>query len=616
MGYLLLLKQQYMPDLNIRDITLESVADLRLDTFRPYWLFPVHVKILFITDGGISYRKNVDFGLSDAAFIIRDPVYSYVRFEVTLAHRRSDSKNDAANDAAFPGRPGTPDYAYNPGHHNPYVKDFRFRDNNSQGAQMNINNYDQVWFFGLENDSSGVRLDDTELGIVTAWMNAGGSVFATGDHQDLGAALAGRIPRVKSMRKWQIIPGDNTGAPDQIQTRAQQISSGQPDSYFESFAPGVDGWYRHDTSQPHTPGQINKTEVMPFTNQADSIPQPIEVERYYLGRNGIFDKYAPHPILCGGVGMGIIDVLPDHAHEGEIVVPPDSVLNSSEYPDIDGNHPLPKVIAYANVLGQPSYRYSKADVKRTRYGVIGAYDGESINHGRIVVDATWHHWMDINIAAVEPGSITPYPSNLKNGNPDAYAKIMKYYRNIAVWLSSRSDRNAMLHRGISAIIDIDPEEFNIFEPIYRLGLKAKDVLGRSITDCTVSELIYSFIEPMLIEKIFHIPHPECLSCPDRDFLDAHVLGGIIRQLLILKDETQKDQGKFREVSEKDIAVMVTEGIEEGYEQFVASYKRSIEEGREMLGLMEKALNRKTLQPENFIAKKELSPKALKERKKG
>jgi hypothetical protein len=606
-----------MPDINIHDITLESVRDLRLDTFRPYWLFPVHVKILFITDGSISYRKNVDFGLSDAAFIIRDPVYSYVRFDVTLTHRTLDSKNDAANDPAIPGRPGTPDYAYNPSHHNPYIKNFKFYDNDNNGAEKNINNYDQIWFFGLTSEGSSVGLDDTELNIVTNWMNTGGSVFATGDHQDLGAGLAGRIPRVKSMRKWKMIPGDTIFG-DQIQTRAQQISSGQPDSYYESFAPGVDGWYRHDTSQPHTIGQINKTEVMPFTNQADSIPQPIEVERYYLGRNGIFDKYAPHPILCGGVDIGIIDVLPDHAHEGEIVMPSDDVLNSNEFlnPDFPGLQPQPKIIAYANVLGQPSYRYSKADVKRTRYGVIGAYDGESINHGRIVVDATWHHWMDINIAAVEPSSIIPYPSNLKNGNPDAYAKITKYFRNIAVWLSSRSDRNAMLHRGISAIMDIDPEEFMINTPIYNLGFKAKDVLGKSITDCTISDIIYKFIEPELIEKIFHIPHPECLSCPDRDFLDAHILGGIIRQMLILKEESQKDQGKFREVSEKDIAVMVTKGVEEGYEQFVTTYKRSIEEGREVLNLMEKGLDRKNIQPENFIAKKELRPESLKERNKG
>jgi hypothetical protein len=591
---------------NNLDIRVENITDLRLDTFRPYWLFPVHVKILFLTDGGISYRKNVDFGISDAAFILRDPVYSYVRFDLTLAHRTSDIKNDWAN---TPGgaRPGGPEYTYNTGHFNPYIKNFRFYNDNSQGAELNINNYDQVWFFGIENGFSSTKLSVTELATLTEWMNNGGSVFATGDHQDLGAGLAGNIPRVKSMRKWEIIPGDQTQVSDQIQTNAQRIASGNSDSYYESFAPGVDGWYRHDTSQPNTTGQINKIESMPLNNQSDNLAQKIEVERYYLGRSGIFDRYAPHPILCGGTGIGIIDVLPDHAHEGEIVVPSDEILNSSEYPEKNGFHPLPKVIAYANVLGQPPYLYSKGDVKKVKFGVIGAYDGEDIDAGRIVVDATWHHWMDINIAAINPDNYTPYSNNLKNGNPEAYAKITKYYRNIALWLSSKTDRNAMLHRGLSALIDINPEEFDYRVPVYRLGLKAKDVLGRSITDCTISEIIWKFIEPLLVEKIFHIPHPECLSCPDRDFLDAHILGGILKNILILKEESQQSPEKFNQVSEKDIANVVSKGVFEGYEVYVSKYKKSLEESRQMLEYMEKGLNKMSISPENFIAKKEIRP---------
>jgi hypothetical protein len=40
-------------------------------------------------------------------------------------------------------------------------------------------------------------------------MDAGGGVFVTGDHEDLGAALSSKIPRVSKMRRWE--PRDTPG---------------------------------------------------------------------------------------------------------------------------------------------------------------------------------------------------------------------------------------------------------------------------------------------------------------------------------------------------------------------------------------------------------------------
>jgi len=64
--------------------------------------------------------------------------------------------------------------------------------------------YDQVWLFGHEEETDTASfLDESELRTIYDFMNAGGGVFATGDHKSLGYALCGNIPRVSSMRKWQ-----------------------------------------------------------------------------------------------------------------------------------------------------------------------------------------------------------------------------------------------------------------------------------------------------------------------------------------------------------------------------------------------------------------------------
>ena len=39
-------------------------------------------------------------------------------------------------------------------------------------------------------------MSDAELGALGAFMNSGGGVFATGDHEDLGVIMCGRVPRV------------------------------------------------------------------------------------------------------------------------------------------------------------------------------------------------------------------------------------------------------------------------------------------------------------------------------------------------------------------------------------------------------------------------------------
>ena len=154
--------------------------------------------------------------------------------------------------------------------------------------------YDEIWLFGYEGydgepigPGSGEpgSITDSELTAITKFMQAGGGVFATGDHDGLGSALCGRIPRVRFMRKWY--------SPD-------DASPGIPLLTIRNW-PG-DGPTRVDTLQK------SATDTDPnfyFDDQSDDIPQTLAV------------LVPSHPVVQGA--SSVLKVYPDHMHEGEVI---------------------------------------------------------------------------------------------------------------------------------------------------------------------------------------------------------------------------------------------------------------------------------------------------------
>jgi hypothetical protein len=79
---------------------------------------------------------------------------------------------------------------------------------------INLAVYNEIWLFGDEGydfypvsppdpatrEPSG--LTKSELAAITNFMQAGGGLFAVGDHDGLGSGMSGRIPRLQYMRKW------------------------------------------------------------------------------------------------------------------------------------------------------------------------------------------------------------------------------------------------------------------------------------------------------------------------------------------------------------------------------------------------------------------------------
>ena len=123
-----------------------------------------------------------------------------------------------------------------------------------------------------------------------------GGVFAVGDHADLGASLCSRIPRVRAMRRW---------------TAAQNVPPNFCLTRHDTLLSGIDGIYQ-------------------FNDESDDIPMPIEPKMFALPSYLVFQhREAPHPLLCGT--KGVIRVLPDHPHEGEVIEPA-SLLNDFSFP--------------------------------------------------------------------------------------------------------------------------------------------------------------------------------------------------------------------------------------------------------------------------------------------
>ena len=299
-----------------------------------------------------------------------------------------------------------------------HLKNFKF-------DKHDLSVYSQIWLFGIEHNLDEVK--GPELDALARFMNNGGGVFATGDHENLGKALAGQVPRVRSMRRW-FFP--NPG-PDGLPVAPSQDEADRLDTVVDT--------------DPHKPGQQG--------DQSDSVPQTIKPRLYSRAAGaGILHRLGryPHPVLCGPGGP--IVYLPDHMHEGVCEVPSDLTrtfpLNGTpvdEYPEVDGFRQTPEVIAWATSHG----------TELVQFGVLAAYDGHAANVGRVFVDATWHHWFNVNLFGLVNASDPKHPAYDPIVVPK-WEAIQTYYRNLPIWLAdANSLRRIKCALWLSAFTHVD-----------------------------------------------------------------------------------------------------------------------------------------------------------------
>ena len=145
------------------------------------------IRILMVTDGFLDFGIG-GFGLSEFVTIIKS-----VGHAVSTAHRQGSGPN-----LTIPGN-------------------FKFTQ-----ASVTIAQYDQIWLFGADSDANAI--DSSEQNAIAAFMQAGGGVFATGDHETLGQGMGANIPRVRTMRNWSTIPMSSVNRLDTVVNPGQDMA--------------------------------------------------------------------------------------------------------------------------------------------------------------------------------------------------------------------------------------------------------------------------------------------------------------------------------------------------------------------------------------------------------
>lgn len=532
-----------IPEIDLSEIRFEH--DWRVHLRR------AKLKILFVTDSR--------FNDTDSVYEFMDgQTLGCTNFEV---HR-----------ALYTNAPGGVTVDPSPGPNDPHYTGFQFQSEHPDGGKI-LDRYHVVFLFAVSSSSSFI--DDAECAELHRWMDAGGGIFATGDHATLGQRMASRIPRVGTMRKWTTADG----VPPRL--GPTRLDTNQPD--------------------PGKPGEVAGTEEIPTSAQSDEHPQPIT---WLAVRTRWLSAYRqvryPHEILCHP-DHGAINVMPDHPHEGECADP--STINYAapvkydesddapkEYPTTSGGHQeKPVIIARGRNASQ--YWQAKDDppgnLDDKVFDMISVYDGHENDVGRVVVDSTWHHWYGMNINGL-----------IAAGGVD-WDKIGRYFLNVAKYLAPAGvyrescwwevlDRQFQYPFNEEVLLVEHDLELRELGNIYREGLRlswGECGVTRFVLEniCVVRPGLCELIEREVIPPIDpqRPPHgPVCLTCPPWDLIQATVLGGIVRGTQPLREQLtgiffEGKQAKGR-IEPDVIRKHALEGVAEALDEMVEEIQSDLE----------------------------------------
>ncbi len=322
-------------------------------------------------------------------------------------------------------------------------------------STLSKNKYDVLFLFG--SISSGT-LPAGEIAAITQFMNDDGGVFATGDHANLGKHLCGEIPRIKEMRRWA---GPTAGGVDRISTND----------------PGADNAFQ-------------------FADQSDTIAQKI-----YPAYTGTTVNSEPHYLLQH-VSKKIIEVLPDHPHESECTIPA-SLADVNVWPkDRSGYDVSPEVVALSVSYGGGFPGKQPISVPRG-FNAIVAYDGHKANVGRISTDATWHHFININLISTTAGPGLA-------GNADAYDRVSTYFGNIAKWLMPKKTRRCLRWPFFLTVKELYPIAEFVIDLPDKPGLPDLLEMGREM-NATLSRFMTPGQRKELVDDLFSLHSEELLA---------------------------------------------------------------------------------------------------------
>jgi hypothetical protein len=346
-----------------------------------------------------------------------------------------------------------------------------------------MNKFDEIWFFGF-NDIP--NLQDPELALLDTFIKSPkcGGVLVTGDHEDRGKSIAQQIPRAGKMRKY---PSPGVTRPD----------------WNNSLEEGPDPNCTFDPD-----------------DQSDDVPQKIIPALFPVkSLPGLPQLLRPHPVLCGPEGT--IDVLPDHQHEG-LALAPTVDPTDTEWP-IKNGHQEPPLLIAKGVTKEPQTGSREFDV-------LSAYNGHTVDVGRIVADSSWHHWFDSNLDGV-PGSEFYRGFDVSPEGRAALRKIETFYLNCGVWLAPPARQREMRLAAWWSILKTGAiAELSPHAPLSDLGEQAISALTRHASICAASDWIFGpDIENQLAQTDTQRLYEHCLQL--NVSVEQYLAGGILRALM-------------------------------------------------------------------------------------
>ena len=522
------------PDGEMRPQGHEGAASTSLGFWAP------RLRVLFLTDGRInSGHDPQQFGLGPPIDILQDrAAVPWLDISVQFVDRDGPAGFRLTEDGVDLDA---------------FDQVWMFADNPGESPASSQNTPDSVAYEPIH-----APMSDAELLVLAQWMDAGGGVFATGDHSFLGASMCSRIPRVRSMRMW---------------THAQGVPSlNTPD--------------RHETLQHIWPTSYEAWE-------GDRYAQRI-FPKYEPGTGiSVLSPLAPHPLLCGP--HGVIDRFPDHMHEGSVIEDAQVKLDlpldipgytKAEYPPYRPvlheaspgpaltvpspvARPVPHVIAHGIT--------SNLDAPPRTFGMVGVYDGEGADVGRVVVDSTWHHWFSLNLH----GFIADAPV--------IYEQMQWYYRNIAIYLATPSQRAQMLFAAIwHAMMSGHPGAFSRGFTVWETGQRAMDVLGRNAPQCLVSPLVSSVMPTAYAAERSGATAPAAGA--DADLVNVTMTGAIALEMVEQVNDVLLERAKGRRVAVDpgEVFKLGRAGVSRGHRELARVLEEQVHDTEALLSEMKQS----------------------------
>jgi hypothetical protein len=370
-------------------------------------------KVLIVLDSIYRFGNGATpAGQQDFTYITLVDALTAAGMQVTKAHRGSDSTANLQN--------------------------FNF-------ATASLLDFNVIWLIGFAGRNSAANppvgsstmggLGPAQLNALSAFMEAGGGVFATGDHDSIGADMSGYLPRVRAMRCWY---GQSDGA------------SPMPAGFPFNFPPLSTN--RADTTRPNPAGVYtdHPSPFVWFENQSDAVPQSITPT-----------SSPAHPILRRA-GRDIT-VYPDHMHEGRTLgveasydytqASPFGDTGRQEFREIAGHRELPAIIATGRIPGNAVFSVGgdgntdvavAASDPMKPLNTLSVYDGRQAGVGRVATGATFHHYVDVNLTGDTDVVVGPRATKVGsdaikghgfNDDTAVFDDIKAVYVNITNWLA-------------------------------------------------------------------------------------------------------------------------------------------------------------------------------------